>query len=379
MNSRRITEVIRNIFRINLGVRKRERVLVFHDKASRKKAIDPPDRRRMTYLRDLSLMTGEIGSHFSHAVTVHVFPSTGNHGIEPPSELWELAFGPRAVKALRDAHIFTSILKKRTRRSDLKKAEEILKDFKNDSVDCVIALSHYSTSHTRFRDFLTRVCGTRYASMPLFDPLMLEGAMNVDWKALARRTKEIAKIVNPAETIRVSTPNGTALSFSKKGRKAISDTGILTRAGAFGNLPAGEVYLAPREGTACGRLFLEWAPTRPLQSPVELEIKDGYVTAVSGADPYVNYLRTKLSEHRDNGNIAEFGIGTNNAAKRPDNILESEKILGTIHIALGDNHSFGGHTRAPFHLDSVFFRPTVTLVAKDGTTSDLLDRGMLLC
>ena len=38
-----------------------------------------------------------------------------------------------------------------------------------------------------------------------------------------------------------------------------------------------------------------------------------------------------------NRNIAELGIGTNDRATRPDNILEAEKILGTIHIALGDN------------------------------------------
>ena len=371
--------MIRNIFRINLGVRNNERVLVFYDEASPSKGIDPSDRERMTYLRDISLMTAEIGKSFSRSVILHSYLTTGNHGIEPPAKLWEHAFGPYAVNALKESGLFMPILNKQIHGDDLKTADNILLDFKKDAVDCVIALAYYSTSHTRFRDFLTRVCGARYASMPLFDTRMLEGAMNVDWKALARRTKGIAKIVNTAEAIRVSTPNGTSLSFSKKGRKALSDTGILTRKGSFGNLPAGEVYLAPLEGTARGSLLLEWAPTRSLKSPVKLEVKNGYVTDISGTDPYVDYLSAKLSEHGENGNIAEFGIGTNNAAKRPDNILESEKILGTIHIALGDNHSFGGTTRTPFHLDSVFFRPTVTLIAKDGATQDILRDGMLLC
>ena len=62
-------------------------------------------------------------------------------------------------------------------------------------------------------------------------------------------------------------------------------------------------------------------------------------------------------------------------AKRPDNILESEKILGTIHIALGDNSSFGGNVSTPFHQDFVFFRPTVILIHKDGNREILMKEG----
>ena len=86
-------------------------------------------------------------------------------------------------------------------------------------MNAVIALSNYSTSHTRFRDLLTRICKTRYVSMPLFDAAMLEGAMNVNWRAIDRRTRSIARIVNKAEAVEIKTPNGTSISFSKKGRK----------------------------------------------------------------------------------------------------------------------------------------------------------------
>ena len=252
-------------------------------------------------------------------------------------------------------------------------------------MNAVVALSNYSTSHTRFRDLLTRMCGVRYASMPLFDAPMLEGAMNVDWKTLAKRTRDIAKVVNKAEQIEIKTPNGTYVLFSKKGRKAESDTGLLTKPGSFGNLPAGEVYLAPLEGTANGKLVLEWAPTRPMKSPVTVTIKDGIVKEVSGdvvdstlREEYVYYLRGKISERKENANIAELGIGTNDMAKRPDNILESEKILGTIHIALGDNSSFGGTVSTPFHQDFVFFRPTVTLIHKDGSKGILMKDGKFM-
>ncbi len=381
-----IEKVLRDIFRINLGVKKYERVLLFNDKISDKSEIrrggedlDESDTERRSRLGSLSLLAAEIGKNYCKSITCHEYFATGSHGAEPPEELWRIAFGEKAVETLKKELLLLPILKKNVKTGDIKRAKDVIRRYKNNAVDCVIALSNYSTSHTMFRDFLTKICGCRYASMPLFDISMLEGAMNVDWKALAKRTIGIAKIVNMAEFIKIKTPNGTFISFSKKGRKAISDTGVLTRKGSFGNLPAGEVYLAPVEGTAYGRLVLEWGPTRHLESTIILTVKDGYVVDISGEDKYAEYLSMRLSERKENGNIAELGIGTNASAKRPDNILESEKILGTVHIALGDNSPFGGHIKTPFHQDFVFFKPTVTLIRKDGSRKNILKAGRLLC
>lgn len=374
-----ITCAIRDIFRVNLGVQRHEKVLLFGDRVSQREHVNETDRERRSKLRCLAVLAAEIGKSLCKEILYFEYPATGSHGAEPPVELWKLAFGEKAIETLKSKRLLMPILRKRTIDEDIDRAEGVIERHKKNAVDCVIALSNYSTSHTRFRDFLTKTCGSRYASMPLFDISMLEGAMNIDWKALAKRTTGMARIINKAECFEITTPNGTHLSFSKKGRKALADTGLLTKAGSFSNLPAGEVFLAPVEGTAHGRLVLEWAPMRHLDAPITLTIKNGSVANISGKDEYAETLRMKISERKENGNIAELGIGTNNAAKRPDNILESEKILGTIHIALGDNSSFGGKVQTPFHQDFVFFKPTVTLVHKDGSRKDILKAGKLLC
>jgi aminopeptidase len=392
------TSSIRDIFRINLGVKKKETVLLFTDLISQKKEdpasmlfrkgrkaeisnaiIEEAEEQKGENLRCLALLAAETGKSYCKRLIYHEYPSTGSHGAEPPVTVWDLAFGEKTVEALKKNNLLRPLLKKTAKDDDISHAEEIIRKHKQSVVDCVIALSHYSTSHTRFRDFLTRICGCRYASMPLFEISMLEGSMHVDWKALAKRTITLAKTVGSADFIDITTPNGTHISFSKKGRKALPDTGILTKKGSFGNLPAGEVFLAPVEGTANGRLILEWGPTRQLASPVTLTVRDGIVMDVSGEDEYALQLHKKLSERPENRNIAELGIGTNDAAKRPDNILESEKILGTIHLALGDNSSFGGKVKTPFHQDFVFFKPTVTLTYKDNSRQDILKTGRLLC
>jgi len=374
-----ITSTLRDIFRINLGVKEDERVLIFTDRPSDEEEIDESDKDRRLKLRSLSLFAAEIGKNICKTIIFHEYPATGSHGAEPPETLWEFAFGKKTVDALRKGKLLLRLLMKHAEERDIKKAEEIVRRYKKNTVDCVIALSNYSTSHTRFRDFLTRICSCRYASMPLFDISMLEGAMSVDWKALSKRTEKIAKEVNKAEFVEVKSLNGSFISFSKKGRNAHSDTGILKKPGSFGNLPAGEVFIAPLEGTAKGRLIIEWAPTRRLVSPVILTVTNGVVVNVEGEDAYADYLREKLDERKENSNIAEFGIGTNNRATRLDNILESEKILGTIHIALGDNSSFGGKVKTPFHQDFVFLKPTVTLIHRDGTKNIILKSGKLRC
>jgi len=359
-----ISEAIDNIFKINLGVKKTERVIVFTDGYNNK-------------LKKITRRIAEAGKKFTENIKYIEYRPTGCHGVEPPEEVWAEAFGDNVYNELKRKNIFKPLLAKKTTEEQNREIEKIIRTHKKEAVHAVVALSYYSTSHTRFRSCLNRICGTRYASMPLFDETMLEGAMRVDYKRMLKRTKRIAGIVNESERIEIQTPNGTSIAFSKKNREAKADTGIITGPGTFSNLPAGEVFLAPLEGTANGKLVLEWAPTRKLKSPIILHIKNGLVAKVEGQEKYVEYLKEKLSGKKENANIAELGIGTNDRASRPDNILESEKIFGTIHIALGDNSSFGGKVSTPFHQDFVFFKPTVILISKNGSKKILLKNGKL--
>jgi leucyl aminopeptidase (aminopeptidase T) len=85
-------------------------------------------------------------------------------------------------------------------------------------------------------------------------------------------------------------------------------------------------------------------------------------------------LRSLLEKHgREAFAVAELGIGTNEAAQLTGNVLEDEKILGTIHVAIGDNHTFGGTIRVSSHQDGIVLAPTLSI---DGRT--ILEAGNLL-
>jgi aminopeptidase len=125
-------------------------------------------------------------------------------------------------------------------------------------------------------------------------------------------------------------------------------------------------------------MLIEWGSTRKLDEPLRLTVENGVVVQMQGNDPHRERLEAKFAENASCRNIAKLGIGTNDKASRTDNVLEAEKILGTIHIALGDNSGFGGTVSAPFHEDYVFYQPTLTAIMPDGSEKVIINSGNLL-
>jgi len=369
-------EPFASLLKTNMGLVCGERVVVFSDTIRNDETPAVADIARREKLHTIAEALAVYALQQYGATTFVSFPATRASGIEPPVELWRAVFGNNIVEALKKNGCFDRVLSKSADSNDLDVAKNIVNANSFDVARVVIAMSNNSTSHTRFR-WLANAAGARFASLPHFDADMFFTSMAVDWQALAARTSRLADKVNSAVFMELSTPDGTRLSFSIEGRRAEGDDGLLTCPGSFGNLPAGEVYLAPLEGTAEGVMVIGYAPTRKLNTPLTLTIRGGEVVAVAGDDPHRDWLEKKFAESSKNRNIAELGIGTNDRATRPDNVLEAEKILGTVHIAFGDNTGFGGVVSTPFHEDYVLYTPTLAGKKRDGGSVLILDNGKL--
>lgn len=364
------------LFAINMGYRPGERILVFSDLVRGDEQISAVDRDRRSRLHATAQELAAFAGQNYGAADFCDFPATPASGAEPPLALWRAVFGAEIIEQFGTTGLMEPLLAKSIDGAGLERARGIVAAGKANVANIVIALSNNSTSHTNFRKLACHG-DARFASLPHFDPEMFATSMTVDWYALAKRTARLVAAVNRAEWVYVECPNGTVMHICKKGRHAEGDDGLLTADGAFGNLPAGEAYLAPLEGESHGTMVIEWGPTARLQSPLTLTVADGRVVRIEGDDPLRQRLEAKFSENPNCRNLAELGIGTNDKASRPDNVLEAEKILGTIHLALGDNTGFGGTVAAPFHEDYVFYQPTVTLVMADGSQEVILDNGSL--
>jgi leucyl aminopeptidase (aminopeptidase T) len=166
-------------------------------------------------------------------------------------------------------------------------------------------------------------------------------------------------LLQDGRSARVTCPQGSDLTLDLSGREGIADDGDLTVAGAFGNLPCGEGFIAPLNGS--GEIVASsLAPLGLSDEPATLTVRDGrIVDARGGLGP--EYLK-RLTAHGELGtNLAELGVGTNDCATLTGNVLEDEKILGTIHVAFGASAGIGGTVSVPIHLDVVVTDATLEI------------------
>ncbi|TKJ29447.1 MAG: hypothetical protein CEE40_08550 [Chloroflexi bacterium B3_Chlor] len=312
----------------------------------------------------------------SDLVAVECYKSTGSTGVEPPRGVWAAAFGETAVSQLERNGLLHKLLEKKViTEQETVILRNIISENASDIVDVVLSLAWFSISHTNFRQELCDFGKSRFASMPRLIPAVVRRCKDANYTVIAERSNKAAEWLTKAASAHLSAPNGTQLTFNLENRRAIADTGLIDNPGAFGNIPGGEAYIAPVEDGVTGVLVFECAPNRRLATPMRLTITNGKVTAVRGDRKYRAFLLRKFKEHPNNNQVAELGVGTNEKATDPINIRESEKILGTVHLGLGDNHRFGGASQAPFHEDFVVPRPTLTLTMSDDTRERLVTDG----
>ncbi|MBS1263678.1 MAG: hypothetical protein MAG715_00863 [Methanonatronarchaeales archaeon] len=214
--------------------------------------------------------------------------------------------------------------------------------------DVVIAPTTRSLTHTEARKGACGA-GARVATMPGVTEEIVRGSMLADYPEVERAAVALTGDLEGAEEVRVTSKRGTDLLLDVRGVEWRRDTGICREPGCYTNLPAGEVYLAP--GTGDGTLVVDGSMSGlgVLDEPVEIRFEAGEATHVSDPD-----LLELVEEAGDCGrNLAEFGIGLNPEATLVGNVLQDEKVKGTVHVALGDDTGFGGDVDCPMHLDGV--------------------------
>lgn len=223
--------------------------------------------------------------------------------------------------------------------------------------DVFILPTSYSLTHTRARIEANKH-GARGATMPGITTDIMERSLNADYHRIARTTEHIAELLSRGQRAAIETGGGAQLKLSLVRRKGYIDTGLIHKPGAFSNLPGGEAYIAPEEKKSTGTVVFDgsFAPFGFLKKPITLRLNKGSVTKINGSRKLQSIFSLYGKRERV---LCELGIGTNPSAKITGNVLEDEKVLGSIHLAFGNNLGFGGSNKARIHLDGVIKRPTI--------------------
>jgi len=300
-----LERAVRAVVRDCLGVRGGEDVLV---------VCNPATRALGERLRDEAQRTG------ADAVLA-IMGEGGSHGAEPPD--------PVAAAMLK--------------------------------ANVVLAPTVQSLSHTAARKAATDA-GARIATLPGVTEEMLARAMSADIDGLRRRGHALAEVLTRGSEARITCPHGSDLRLGLQGRAGIPDAGELSEPGTFGNLPCGEGFIAPLEHEGDGRLIIDGtiASLGTVKEPVKLTIESGALISATGEEG--ERLMELLTVHGPEAmHVAELGIGTNEKAILSGELLEDEKILGTVHVAFGASAGIGGTIQVPVHLDCVLMNPDLVV------------------
>lgn len=196
---------------------------------------------------------------------------------------------------------------------------------------------------------------------------LLSDALKADFLAQRPVVEEVALRLTQANSARVTSTEGTDITLELGNREAHALHNICHEPGTMGSPPDIEAYVAPLEDVCDGVVVIDGAVNLPefglIQEPIRLTLEEGWVRGIDGGDEAARF-RGLLESYDDPEmyRLGELGIGLNPRARLVGDPLIDEGVLGTAHIALGLNYTYGGVIRdARTHIDCVFRDPTIEL------------------
>jgi 2,5-dihydroxypyridine 5,6-dioxygenase len=231
-----------------------------------------------------------------------------------------------------------------------------------------------SITHTRAtRD--AAAAGSRGMMMTQFtDEMLIHGGIEADFRAIAPRCQAVAKAMAGVEQIRLTSPHGTDLTLSAKGRRGNALTCLISP-GHFTTVPTIEANVSPVEGSAEGTIVADasipYIGIGLLREPVIARVEKGLIVSIGGG-AQATHLAEDLASKHDSlvYNVAELGIGLNPHCRFIGAMLEDEGVCGSVHIGIGTNITLGGNVKAACHYDLIM---TGATIAADGRV--ILEKG----
>jgi leucyl aminopeptidase (aminopeptidase T) len=203
------------------------------------------------------------------------------------------------------------------------------------------------------------------------------GLTHEDLERSAQRTKDAVAALEGKKRVRVTTALGTDFTVSIEGRSPLCLTPYKARGQMMSPIPLWtEVAYAAIEdfthGTAVvDGVMLGIGLEGQVKEPIHWTFEAGRCVKIEGGEE-AERLK-KAIEGVENVEVAgEFAFGT--SEKAPFGTPSEKGRIGTVHIALGDNHNAypGGQNVCSLHLDGVFLNATMwiedddTFILRDG-------------
>lgn len=193
---------------------------------------------------------------------------------------------------------------------------------------------------------------------------VIRALLDVNIEAMIRNAKLVKKLWDQTKRFRVTSPQGTDLSFGMMSAKAEIGDGALSEDGEIDFCPGAQVTIehhnTASQETINGRIVVDASDTIQgiVHNPYTLIIEEGVITSIEGgkeADVVRDYLK-KLNEPKVY-RLVHTSIGLNPQARIVGNFVEDERVLSAL--------DFGFGRECPYHEDVMVSTPTIYLDDKE--------------
>ena len=237
--------------------------------------------------------------------------------------------------------------------------------------DVQFYLTSKSLSHTNARRDATKK-GHRIISAPGLTYDMMKRCVDINYDELIKFHDRLRPIIANSKEIHITTKAGTDIRTAVHDTKGQSDNLLKNKSGAFGNLPTGEIDSGVVREKTNGTIVFDgsFPELGILKNPVKVEVVNGIGNIIVENEEGKKMKEMLAEVGEDAFKLAELGIGTNPKAILTGNVLEDEKVKGTVHFAFGNDLTYNGNNDVPVHLDGVLRNPTLKvdgkIIMKDG-------------
>jgi len=263
--------------------------------------------------------------------------------------------------------------------------ETIVSGRPNLVIDCLRGPAEETTFRIKLIHLVTKNKDVRLGHGPGISLDMLtEGALTLSVEEYKRMNDSANRLITATEgasRLVMSAENGTNVEMSVQGRSFFTDVKITNQ--MWGNLPVGEITVGPLEKNLNGDFVCDVAigGIGPISQPLTIKCEDGKATELKCENRNVlRKVKENLETDRMASMVGEMAIGLNPKARIVQEFLETEKVLGTAHIAFGRNTDFptGGRNNSTNHMDFLIDKPTIFALFPDGSKRMIASKGRIL-
>lgn len=213
--------------------------------------------------------------------------------------------------------------------------------------------------------------GTRTLSTNVkgIEEYVIRATLDVDIEAMIRNSELVKKLWDQTKIARVTSPQGTDVTFQLMPRITSVDDGALSKDGEDDFFPGAQVSVAVVEDTFNGTIVVDASDSVQglVHNPYTLTVRNGVITAIEGGRE-AEVVRRWLEGLNDEKvyRHSHMSLGMNPQAGISGNLIEDERMLGALDFGWGYQYpDLGGTTGfCPYHWDVMLATPSIYLDGK---------------